>query len=286
MIRVRRALTGALLCLLLATTVAALATELKPIEIPPDYQHERWGTQPRDIVREFRAYTVSFDSQDDNDGDGAGEAWGIPEWVAYEIKQHPDPPRKGPERPRPWITDEGLHEQEIAPDDASYTGSTYDRGHMCQKLIAFRLGLSADWNTHTVLNACPQEPDLNRGIWLDLEKKTAEWADEHGAVWVVCGPVFLGRKPRHWIGDEGEVPVAVLDAFFKVVVKGSADPDHPDVPAFLYPHHRYRKGGPYDHKPFLVSVNYIEALTGLDFLTVLPDDAEDAVESVVATDLW
>jgi DNA/RNA endonuclease G (NUC1) len=157
---------------------------------------------------------------------------------------------------------------------------------MCRKLTAYRLGANADWNTHTVLNACPQEPDLNQGIWLDLEEKVDHWADEYGTVWVVCGPVFFGRKPRLWIGDEGEVPVAVPDAFFKVVVKESGDPERPDVLAFLYPHHRYPKKGPYDQTPFLVSVDYIEELTGLDLLSALDDNAEEELERTPATALW
>ncbi|GAH59942.1 unnamed protein product, partial [marine sediment metagenome] len=44
--------------------------------------------------------------------------------------------------------------------------------------------------------------------------------------------------------------------------------------------------GPHNHIPYLVSVDYIEELTGLDFLAVLPDNNEEAVEQVAATRLW
>lgn len=40
---------------------------------------------------------------------------------------------------------------------------------------------------------------------------TKNWADHHGKVWVVCGPVFLQKKPRLWLGELGEKPVAGPD---------------------------------------------------------------------------
>lgn len=269
--------SAALLVLVLA--FEANASEYRPIELDPNYSHDRWVTGPRDIIREFHAYTTSFDSKDDD------IALGIPEWVAYEIKPHPQLLGAGPARPSEWMTDS---EQGLAPTDDSYKHSKYDRGHMCQKYIAWRLGANADWNTHTTLNACPQSPNFNRGIWEDLEKKTAAWADADGnSVWIICGPVILDNAPIHWIGNPGEIRVAVPHAFYKIVVRESQNPNRPDVLAFLYPHHHlYVQKGPHNHTPYLVSVNYIEELTGLDFLTVLPNNDEDAVEQDAATSLW
>jgi endonuclease G len=58
-------------------------------------------------------------------------------------------------------------------------------------------------------------------------------------------------------------------------------------PASLYPHHHlYRQAGPYDHLLYLVSVDYIEQLTGLNFLTSLPNNIKNQIESAVATSLW
>ncbi len=257
------------------------ASEYKPIVFDPNYSHDKWGTQPKDIIREFRAYTTSFDSKD------GGVTLGVPEWVAYEIKPHPDRNSlgKGPDRPKPWMTDS---KEGLAPTDDSYKDSKYDRGHMCQKYIAWRLGANADWNTHTTLNACPQASAFNKGIWNDLEEKTAAWADSSGkSVWVICGPVFVDKAPIHWIGDAGEIPVAVPHGFYKIVVRESQDPNKPDVLAFLYPHHHlYVQEGPHNHLLYLVSVDRIEELTGLDFLTVLPDNSEETVEKAVATSVW
>ena len=267
-----------LFALVFVLAFEANAAQYKPIVLDSNYSHDKWVTKPKDIVKQFRAYTVSFDSPDDD------VSLGVPEWVAHEIKPHSDPLGKGPKRPK-WIADPDVND---VPTDDSYKNSMNDRGHMCQKYIAWRLGANADWNTHTTLNACPQSPSFNRGIWKNLEDKTAEWADDSGEpIWVICGPVFVKKRAIHWIGDPGEIPVAVPHGFYKIVVKESQDPDRPDVLAFLYPHHElYIQKGPHNHVPYLVSVDYIEKLTGLDFLTTLPNNDEKAVEKAVATSLW
>ena len=64
------------------------------------------------------------------------------------------------------MTEKALFEQGVAASDASYHFAKawreaypdspqlgYDRGHMCMKHHAWRLGANADWNTHTLLNA-------------------------------------------------------------------------------------------------------------------------------------
>jgi endonuclease G, mitochondrial len=266
----------------------ALATELRPIVLDPSYQHDRFVTAPQDHVRQFRAYTVSFDGADDNDGDGADDIWGLPEWVAYEIKRHEGPvPSAFEERPRPWMDDDDLVDAGVCPTDDSYLNSGYDRGHMCMREIARRLGRDADWNSHTVLNACPQRHPMNAGVWLGLENKTSEWADTYGAVWVICGPVIYGGTPREFIGDAGELPVAIPDAFYKVVVKEAADGGL-DVLAFLIPQHGLGNYSSTNHPltPYLTSVDAIEALTGLDLLTSVEDEVEAEIERVVPIALW
>lgn len=285
----------------LASGPSLSALDYKPIELDPSYQHDKWGTAPRDVMREFRAYVVSFDGADDDDRDGNGDRWAIPHWVAYEIKAFPGELGAGPERPSPWLTDKALFEQGIAPADASYQFSKkfreshpdspqlgHDRGHLCMKLHAWRLGEAADWNTHTTLNAIPQQGKLNQGIWLDLEKRTAQWADTYGRVWIVAGPVIYGGSPRHWLGEDGEVPVAIPDAVFKLVIREGEGGGAPKVLAFLYPQFGigYKQSGGYDHRPYLTSVDTLEALTGLDFLTTLADDVEDELERMSAVELW
>ncbi|HEV7280401.1 MAG TPA: DNA/RNA non-specific endonuclease [Pirellulaceae bacterium] len=262
------------------------ATELRPIILDPSYEHDKFETQPQDQMRAFRAYTSSFDGADDDDGDGEGDAWGIPEWVSYEIREAPGGvPSAFEDRPSPWMHDQELVDAGLCPTDDSYRNSGYERGHMCQREIARRLGQDADWNSHTLINACPQHPDMNGGVWFGLERMTSAWADRYGSVWVICGPVIYGWKPKEQIGDIGEMPVAVPDAFYKIVVK-ETEGGGVDVLAFLVPQHGVANFSSSKHPliPYLTSVDTIEALTGLDFLTNVAGAEE--LERVSEIELW
>lgn len=297
MYRYRIAVTAAVILLLAAPFAAA--TDFKPIVPDPSYDHDRWGTEPKDLVYTFRAYVTSFDSDDDDDGDGKPDYRGIPEWVAYEMKAYPRKLRAGPKRPSPWITDRDLFEAGIAPSDATYQYSSsfrkrhanwYDRGHLCMRDHAWRQGAAADWNTHTVLNAVPQRHSFNSGIWLDLENLTAAWADKYGAIWVIDGPIFYhNREPTAFLGEKGEMKIAIPDALFKIVIKLPRKASRPDVLAFVYDQECDEcksARGPFHHLKYATSVKDIEDQTGLRFFTKLPKADREAVETAVATELW
>ena len=262
------------------------------------YQHDLYNTQPKDISRDFAAYTVSFDSRDDNNNDHRDDIWGVAEYVAYEIRNYPGTCIPTGPRPGKWLTSKELYAAGIAPADASYAYSQawrsahanwYERGHLCMKLIAERVSRDAAYNTHDLMNAVPQRAQFNQGIWLDLEEMTAAWAQRYGEVWVITGPVFIDKSASAWLGEseKGEMLVAIPDALYKIVVKLRPGSSSPDVLAFLYP----QQGAgyslrPFVHEPYLTSVDALEELTGLDFLTALPDDMEKALESRKAAALW
>lgn len=291
-------LTKYKIALILLSALSALAyAEPKPIVLNPSYNHDKYQTLPRDIIKEFRAYTISFDSNDDNDGDGIGDSLGIPEWVSYEIKRFDGDCIPTFPRP-PWFSDDELVADDVAPTDDSYRYSSawrhhhpdwYERGHLQMKLIAEELGHDAAHNTHTMLNAVPQRKAFNKGIWLEMEYLTAAWAQEYGDVWVITGPVVLDGRPSGWAGQGSDFRVAIPDALFKIVIKGSeSHPDRPDVLAFLYPQigPSYYGRAPYPHQNYLVSVDTIEEMTGLDFFTSLDDEVEDELEAEKKEWLW
>ncbi len=167
-----------IIAILFLTTCTLLAGDLKPIVLDPNYDHDKWNTQPKDHVFKFAAYTVSFDGKDDNNGDSEPDVWGIPEWVSYQINKVTN---DYPLAARPaWMTDEDLYSKGIAPDDSTYavsgtgdlkevkTDYRFVRGHMCPKNTAERISSDAAYNTHTVLNACPQLQWQNIGIRSNL----------------------------------------------------------------------------------------------------------------------
>lgn len=85
------------------------------------------------------------------------------------------------------------------------------------------------------------------------------------------------------------MPVAVPDAFYKIVVKDSSTPGgQPDVLAFIIPMTGVGNYNSSNHEvtPYFTSVDTIEALTGLNFLTSVDDDVEAELERVVHIELW
>ena len=250
------------------------------------YQHIKYAPAQFDIRRDFDAFVVSFDDKDDDDGDNKPDLLRVPEWVAQEIREFDGECVRTGERPS-WTTDRGLYASGVAPNDASYAGSGFDRGHMAAKFLAARISLDADKKTHTVLNAVPQMPRFNSSIWQDLEAHTGAWAQAYGRVWVIQGPVFDTKRqsrPRwtrylHWVGDadKGERAVAVPDALFKIVVREDQSPDGNEAEvaalAFLYPqlgpwYYKAKSELPdrnFRHERFLTTIGEIEELTGLSF---------------------
>lgn len=253
----------------------------KPIVLDPSYDHTKWGIEPVDIEYQFAAFTTSFDSDDDNDGDGDSDVWGIPEWVAFEIKGIHEK-AKGGKRPSPWLTDSALVRKGIAPTDAAYyvDGVTkmrevsgqyrFIRGHMCPKEAADRISQDAGYNTCTVLNAVPQLQWQNNGIWAQLEDDCLDWADKYKRIWVITGPVFFGKNPAVWLGQDGEKQIAVPDAIYKIVIREADTESGIETLAFLFPNIVPKAID--DLNEFISTVGRIEEVTGLQFLSALPGD--------------
>lgn len=249
------------------------------ITLHPGYDHTKWGIEPSDLVYYFAAYTTSFDGTDDNNSDGKDDVWGIPEWVAYEVKEEKNDGVDKYSRPK-WLTDDELNKKGIVPNDATYAVSgtrklkevsgdyRYVRGHMCPKNAADRISMEAGYNTHTVLNAVPQLQWQNNGIWKSLEEQVTDWADKYGSVWVVCGPVFFGKTPAIWLGQETEVKAAIPDAIFKIIIR---ETEHGiETLAFIFPNviPKSKK----DYSEYITSIRRVEDLTSLSFLTSLDED--------------
>ncbi|MFA6072477.1 MAG: DNA/RNA non-specific endonuclease [Janthinobacterium sp.] len=155
--------------------------------------------------------------------------------------------------------------------NVDYQGSGYDRGHMVPA-GDFTWNQTLKDETFLYTNINPQSPNLNRGIWANLEdaiRKTVQQKQEHAHV--VTGVVFE-KKFTKKIGPDGmQVPFA----FFKI----SYFPASKQMFAFLFDNTvEYYNGVLTD---FQVPVDFIEAITGEDFFAKLPDHLEKNLESTI-----
>ncbi len=148
-----------------------------------------------------------------------------------------------------------------------YRGSGYDRGHLCPA-ADMKLSKEAMTATFQMWNMSPQEPSFNRGRWADLEARMRKYiGDCRDTVFIVTGPVFINNK-----GCIGDGSVTVPGFFYKVVYcprRGGA--------GFLMPNEKLEA----PLRSWQVSIDLIEALTGIDFFPQLPREVQDRIEAQV-----
>jgi len=117
------------------------------------------------------------------------------------------------------------------------------------------------------------------GLWYDLER----WVQDklvqaqQREVWVFSGCIF-GKGMHEKVGPNADIWVPPM--FYSIVVTEGGVDGLPIVLAYLFPHQRIRHG---TLDSFLVSVDVIEALTGLDFFSDLDDPSEKWLED---QDTW
>lgn len=149
-----------------------------------------------------------------------------------------------------------------------YRNSGFDRGHM---VPAADMKWSEDAMTacHYMTNIAPQRHTLNAGAWSTLENNCRNWARRDSAIVIVCGPVLTDRLTE----TIGESRVAVPERYFKVVLAPYAEP--PRGIGFIMPNGEVPGGV----QATAMSIDEVEAITGLDFFVNLPDSIEAIVES-------
>ena len=155
-----------------------------------------------------------------------------------------------------------------------YEKSRYDRGHLAP---AADMGFSEITMLESFYysNMSPQVPGFNRGIWKELEEQARGWAIEYDSLYIVVGPVF--SDSMDFIGPHC---VAVPDAYFKVILDNHKGKER--MIGFLMGNER--SGDCLES--FVVSVDSLEVLTGIDFYSLLDDVLEEKLESTVLLGNW
>lgn len=192
------------------------------------------------------------------------------EWVAYELKKEH---LSNSNFKRPYFEiDKAV--KTGAADWRNYRNSGYDRGHLCPAGDR-KYSKEAHDETFLTSNISPQRNEFNSGIWNRLEQKVRYWASKYDGVFVVTGGILKG--PMETIGQE---KVAVPKHFYKVLI--DVNTGEPKMIAFLIPHEPSNK----PLHEFVVSVDSLEALTGIDFFPELEDDVEDRLEASSDYKAW
>ncbi|MCO5248183.1 MAG: DNA/RNA non-specific endonuclease [Chitinophagales bacterium] len=142
-----------------------------------------------------------------------------------------------------------------------YWESGYDRGHLAAS-ADFRWSKKALSESYYYSNMSPQVPGLNRNAWSDLEAQVREWVVDYGDLIVITGPVLNDTLPKI---PQGSHRVSIPTAFFKIIV--DMNQVTPRAIAFLFPN----KNVSYQPNKYVVTIDSIENLTGINFFPNLPD---------------
>jgi len=196
---------------------------------------------------------------------------GIPNWVAWRVTKadlgqldREDAFRPDDRLPKGW--------PRITPTD--YTGSGFDRGHVCPNADRYGSREAAD-STFLMTNMTPQTGDLNRGPWQKLEAYLRTLVNRGSDVYIYAG-VY---------GDKGKIKKKVTipsnDWKVAVVVPAGTPPssinqnarviavDMPNVRGILNA----------DWQTYRTTVRAIEKSTGYNLLSALPQNVQDALET-------
>jgi endonuclease G len=146
-----------------------------------------------------------------------------------------------------------------------YARTGFDRGHLVPA-ADMKINRQAMSETFFMSNMAPQRPGFNRGVWQSIEKAVRRAIQKNGEALVITAPVLRPGLPQ--LASK----VAIPEWFYKILYW----PQQKVAIGFLI----QNKGhSGQNYRDFQVTVDEIEAMTGLDFFSQLPDNLEDAMES-------
>lgn len=157
-----------------------------------------------------------------------------------------------------------------------YKGSGYDRGHLCP---AGDMAFDCDAMSESFFmsNMSPQIPAFNRGIWKNLEGLVRSWASLYGKIWIVTGPVLSTDS----LGTIGMGRVTIPSYYYKAIIRKEDSTGFTCI-AFLLAN----QAGYNEFSDYVISIDSLECLSGIDFFPSLPDSIEDSIESKTNQNSW
>lgn len=158
-----------------------------------------------------------------------------------------------------------------------YSGSGFDRGHMCPSADR-TITITANSATFLMTNMIPQLPANNQGVWANLESYCRTLVSQGNELYIVSG----GQGLQYFIANGH---VAVPANTWKVIIVlpvGSNDVSRVTAStrtiAVVIPNSGSIGT---DWKAYRVSVDQVEAITGYDFFSNVPTLIQNVIEANV-----
>lgn len=189
-------------------------------------------------------------------------------WVYYELT--PELINGTQSRTDDFRADPAVITGSAALDD--YKGSGYDRGHLCPA-ADMTLNHTSMSETFYLSNMSPQMPEFNRGIWSTMEDQVRKWALEFNGLDVATGPIFKDN-----LAKIGSNQVTVPGYYYKVL--------YSEKKQIMIGLVLKNEASSKNLEQFVLAVDSIEKLTGIDFFSGLDDNLENQLEGKISTNEW
>jgi endonuclease G len=219
--------------------------------------------QPNNYLMEKPQYSLSYSR--DNGG---------PNWVSWHLDSSwlGSAPRQDDFR-----ADTTLPTGWYRVQATDYSGSGFDRGHMCPSADR-TITVAANSATFLMTNMIPQLPANNQGVWANLESYSRTLVSQGNELYIISG----GQGLRFFIANGH---VAVPAQTWKVIVVlpvGSNDVSRVTTStrtiAVVVPNSGTINS---DWRTYRVSVDQVEAITGFDFFSNVSSGIQAVIEGVV-----
>lgn len=164
-------------------------------------------------------------------------------------------------------------------DDGTYQfdGFGFDRGHLAPS-ADFKWSENALSESYYYSNMTPQRPEFNRDSWASLEgllRKIVE--QEKKPFYIITGPVLNDSLPEI---ERSVNKLKIPELHYKIIVDASAD--NPRGMAFLMPNKKCKERLSY----YVISIDSLERLTGINFFPGLVDSLEVKIEQKADFSAW
>lgn len=214
--------------------------------------------KPREQIVHHKFYTLSYI-----------EGYELASWVAYELTS---------EEAKATMD----YKVKYQADPLISTGSATLKDYRKSGFILAQLAPVEDMmfseeaieESFYLSNIVPQKPAFSKYTWNKLNNLVRAWAKQSGSLYIVSGPV-LADAPFPTFGPD---KVSIPSRFFKVVL----DMKNQRGIGFVLKNN-ITTGS---LKPYAMSVDMVEEITGIDFFPSLPDDQEKNIESHFDTSAW
>lgn len=210
-------------------------------------------------------------------------------WVAYQMYDNNWQGNAG--RNESWHEDTNIPEN-YRSKASDYSGSGYSRGHMCPSADRQK-SKAQNQQTFSYSNMQPQLSNHNSGIWEKYEIKVRKWAD-------LCDTLYVVKA--------GTIGTVTINGSTNTGVYSSKCNNRLPVPSYFYmallaydkTNNQYHAVGIWtEHnntswsnlsdknlRHYAITINELEARTGIDFFCNLPDTIENTVEATIDDNFW